>query len=417
MRTRTPAGSGPSSGPSSGIRPGLDPGASVLIAVLAAAVALTVVHGLGRFAYTPLLPLLVKDGFFSLPDAASVATWNYVGYLLGAMLAIRLHSPLQVRRALPVALAVNALCTLAQALSADAGLFTVLRLINGVANGVVFVQAPALVLEWLAVRGLARLSGLIYLGVGCGLLLSSGLAAASAELLHGAQRWWPMALAALPLAGWSAWRLLALETPAAPAHGASASASHARLLDRASLPLFLAYAGAGLGYILPTTFLPVVAREQLPEAHWLRSGAWIVLALGSLVAAWLWNRLGSRFGDRNALLVNYAVQGLGVAAPLLWPGVGGVLACAVLVGSTYLGTVLLTQRHARTLQPHQGARFSAALIALYGAAQLVGPWLAKLWLARGGSMTDTYWLGVGALLWGVAWTLVTPSRSHGGSPP
>jgi len=409
---RIPSGS--SSEPRSGSRTvsGSDSDASVLIAVLAAAISLTVVHGLGRFAYTPLLPLLVGDGFFGLPEAASVATWNYIGYLLGAMLAVRLHEPAQVRRALPVALAVNALSTLGQALSPDPDVFTGLRLINGIANGVVFVQAPALVLEWLAARGLARLSGLIYLGVGSGLLLSSALAAATTDLLVGAQRWWPMALFALPLAAWSAWHLLALKLPDAAAHAASSSQSNGRLFDRASLPLFLAYAGAGLGYILPTTFLPVVAHEQLPDGHWLRSGAWIVLAVGSLVAAWLWNRLGTRMGDRNALLANYLVQALGVAAPLLWPGVGGVLACAVLVGSTYLGTVLLTQRHARTLQPHQSARLSAALIALYGAAQLTGPWLAKLWLARGGSMSDTYWLGVGALLWGVAWTLATPAHRH-----
>lgn len=376
------------------------------IPLLAAAVALVVVHGLGRFAYTPLLPMLVSDGFMGLDAAAAFATWNYVGYLLGAMLAIRLHQPDQIRRILPAALIVNALCTVAQGFVTQPDLFLALRLINGISNGVVFVQAPALVLEWLARHGLAAMSGLMYFGVGAGLLLSNGLASFPAEWLQGAARWWPMALAAVPLALWSAHQLSHLDRPAAGSVPPAASPT-GRLLDRASLPVFLAYAGAGLGYILPTTFLPVVAREQLEAGHWLLNGAWLILALSTLGAAWLWNKLGSRMGDRNALVLNYVVQGLGVAGPLLWPGEIGVFACALLVGSTFLGSVLLTQRLARALHPHQGPRISAALITLYGFAQLTGPWLARMWLEQGGSMSDTYWLGAGALLWATVWTLRT----------
>lgn len=388
--------------------PHADPPTSRLwLPLLAAAFALVAVHGIGRFAYTPLLPLLVADGFMELDAGAAIATWNYVGYLLGAMLAIRLHQPAQIRRILPVALLVNAASTLAQGFTDNLTLFLVLRLINGVSNGVVFVQAPALVLEWLARHGLASLSGLMYFGVGGGLLLSNALANLPAELLHGAARWWPMALAAVPLAWWSARQLARLDRPQAGTPAQPAASRATALIDRTSLPVFMAYAGAGLGYILPTTFLPVVAREQLPAGHWLQSGAWLILALSTLAAAWLWNRLGSRMGDRNALVLNYVVQGIGVAGPLLWPGTVGVLACALMVGSTFLGSVLLTQRLARALHPHQGPRISAALITLYGFAQLTGPWLARLWLERGGSMSDTYWLGVGALVWATGWTLRT----------
>ena len=377
--------------------------------LLAVAIALVVVHGLGRFAYTPLLPMLVGDGFMGLEQGASIATWNYVGYLLGAMLAIRLHQPDEIRRVLPAALLLNALSTVAQGFTDNLTVFLVLRLINGISNGVVFVQAPALVLEWLSRHHLAGLSGLMYLGVGSGLLLSNALAWMPAGWLSGAQRWWPMALLALPLAAWSALQLAHLDRPKAGAPAPKPAAETTPLVDRSSLPVFMAYAGAGLGYILPTTFLPVVAREQLPAGHWLLGGAWLVLALATLGAAWLWNRVGTRLGDRNALVVNYAVQGLGVAGPLLIPGAPGVLACALLVGATFLGSVLLTQRLARALHPHQGPRISAALVALYGLAQLCGPWLARMWLERGGSMSDTYWLGAGALVWSVLWTLRTPT--------
>ena len=59
-----------------------------LLPLLAAATTLIVVHGFGRFIYTPLIPLLVSDGLLTLQQAAQLATWNYIGYLSGAMIAL-----------------------------------------------------------------------------------------------------------------------------------------------------------------------------------------------------------------------------------------------------------------------------------------------------------------------------------------
>ncbi|MNZ72955.1 hypothetical protein D3C78_913500 [compost metagenome] len=181
-----------------------------------------------------------------------------------------------------------------------------------------------------------------------------------------------------------------------------------RLLDRRSIPLFLAYAGAGMGYILPMTFLPMLARLQVEPGSFLVNGNWLVVALATLVAPWLWNRLGGRLGDRRALQLNYLVQLAGVLAALLLPGSRGILLCALLVGGTFLGTVLLTQRLGRSLQPHQGPRISAAMIALYSVAQLAAPWLTSQWLGIGGSLQSAFWLGAGALAWGFAWMFAVP---------
>ncbi|ARU90072.1 YbfB/YjiJ family MFS transporter [Pseudomonas sp. M30-35] len=377
----------------------------LILALLAGASALVVVHGLGRFAYTPLLPYLISDGFLTLEQGARIATWNYIGYLIGALLALALHAPARMRIALPLALLLNALLTVTQVYATSVESLTWLRLANGITNGVVFVQAPALVLEWLAQHQRTRLSGLIYLGLGGGLLLSSATATWPANWLNGADRWWPMAILGLPLALLSIGLLsrLKLHTPAV-----QVKHSHTRLFDRASTPLFLAYTGAGLGYILPMTFLPSLAKEQLDPSDPLVSGAWLWTATASLISIALWNSLGARIGDRRALLCNYAAQGLGAAAPMLWPGSVGILLCAILVGGSFIGTVFLTQRLARQLHPHQGPRLSAALIALYGASQLLGPWLAEQALQMGATLTQCFAIGAGALFWGLCWTFVIP---------
>lgn len=382
---------------------------SILQAVAAAAILLLVVHGLGRFIFTPLLPLLVGDGQFTTSQGASLATWNYIGYLIGALIAIRWHQPAQIARTVPAALALHCLTLLGLALTDRTTGISVLRLGNGVSNGLIFVMVPALVMEWLAARQRINLSGLIYLGVGAGLLVSGVLANPPGFAQTAAARWWPAALLSLPLALWGGWIIVRLRVGAQPAPSVAPTASgRSPLLDKQTRPLFFAYAGAGLGYILPMTFLPMIASIQLGEAHPMVHQSWLIVACMTLPAAWLWNHLGQRLGDQPALMINYATQLASVVFALLLPGVWGIALCSLLMGSSFLGAVLLTQRLGRSLQPHQGPRLSAALIALYSVTQLIGPWLAHEWLGRGGVLPETLWLGAGALLWSLIWTAKTP---------
>lgn len=382
----------------------------LLRVIVAGALVLLVVHTLGRFIYTPLLPLLIQDGVLTVQQGADVASWNYLGYLTGAVLAMRWHRIEQIRAVLPWALGINVFCTLLQTQTESFELLSFLRLSNGISNGVVFVQAPALILEWLARHGRASASGLVYLGVGGGLIVSSGLVSVPADFLNGAQRWWPAFLLSVPLAIWG-WRQLAQLDVPSPVHlDSSGAPPSTKLLDRNSTPLFLSYAGAGMGYILPMTFLPTLVSQLNDMPDYLVGGSWLIVALATLPAPWMWNKAGSLMGDSPALRLNYVLQLLGVLAVLLMPGPLGVMLCALLVGNTFLGTVLLSQRLARTLHPHQGPRLSAALVALYSVFQLGGPWLTKQWLAAGGSLQGAFWLGAGALVWGLFWALWVPNK-------
>lgn len=381
-----------------------------LFSVLAAgAVVLLVVHGLGRFIYTPLLPYLVDDGQFGAGEGAAVATWNYLGYLMGAMVAIRWHRIDQIRTLLPVSLAVHVATTLIVTQTDHLTVISGARWLNGVANGIVFVQAPALILEWLVLRNRASMSGLVYIGVGLGLLLSSGLVTGSADWLEGAQRWWPAALLSIPLAWWGAARLIKLDVPVRQrADNNTRAVTTSPLFDRASIPLFLSYAGAGLGYILPMTFLPLLAKIELAAGHWLLNGTWLIVALTTIPGPWIWNKLGASIGDLPALKLNLLIQLIGVLAAVVLPAEIGLILCAALIGGTFLGTVLLTQRIGRALHPHQGPRLSAAMVALYGFTQMVGPWLTKQWLDGGGTLVSAFGIGVAALLFGLVFVFFVP---------
>jgi hypothetical protein len=78
------------------------------------------------------------------------------------------------------------------------------------------------------------------------------------------------------------------------------------------------------------------------------------------------------------------------------------------MGGSFLGAVFLTQRLARAMHPHQGPRLSAALIALYGVAQLLGPIVAEAGIHMGATLSSTFIWGLGACVWAMVLMLRVP---------
>src|SRR4051812_33355701 len=57
--------------------------------VLGGVITLAVAMGIGRFAFTPLMPLMLRDGIIDMAAGTEWAAANYVGYLIGALSASR----------------------------------------------------------------------------------------------------------------------------------------------------------------------------------------------------------------------------------------------------------------------------------------------------------------------------------------
>ncbi|HMH77171.1 MAG TPA: YbfB/YjiJ family MFS transporter, partial [Candidatus Udaeobacter sp.] len=102
--------------------------------------------GLARFAYTPLLPVLITEGWFPASQAAYLGAANLAGYLGGALCA----RPLAHRSGAPWALrAMMALVTaafFACALPLSFAWFFLWRFASGVAGGTLMVLAAPTVL-------------------------------------------------------------------------------------------------------------------------------------------------------------------------------------------------------------------------------------------------------------------------------
>ncbi|MES2402018.1 MAG: YbfB/YjiJ family MFS transporter, partial [Pseudomonadota bacterium] len=140
---------------------------SPLTIALAGMIALATAMGIGRFAFTPLLPMMLHDGVIDLLGASWLATANYIGYLVGALICT--FQPFIWRRfpALPqvgasswvrAGLVATALLTFGMSLNLP-GIWPLLRFFAGVASAFVFLFTSGWCLAQLARHGHSRLGG------------------------------------------------------------------------------------------------------------------------------------------------------------------------------------------------------------------------------------------------------------------
>src|SRR5580704_171659 len=141
-----------------------------LHAALVGLAGLAAAMGIGRFAFTPMLPLMQIYDSVSLLQAGYLASANYVGYLLGALLCFASNP--RPANAARLGLAAVAVSTLAMGFTSFFPAWLVLRLIAGVASALVLVGVSA----WaFAAHQRPTWSGWVYAGVGIGILFA-GLA-------------------------------------------------------------------------------------------------------------------------------------------------------------------------------------------------------------------------------------------------
>lgn len=382
-------------------------------------VALAVAMGIGRFAFTPLLPMMLADGVVDLPAASWLASANYAGYLVGALLCTvqpwlwrRIGSPAPPNPAALVrgGLVATALLTLGMALHLPAA-WPVLRFTAGVASALVFVYGSGWCMTQLARLGVPSMAALIYTGPGAGIVLSGVAASAMVALgWTAAAGWLLFGLLAVALTT-LVWQIFdprqELAGPAsAPSAPAVTDAVPGGIRGRLEIGLLtLAYGLAGFGYIITATFLPVIARRTLPSSGWLDL-FWPIFGVGVILGALVASRVRAAIDRRLLLAGCYLVQACGVAASLVSPSLAGFALGSLLLGLPFTAITFFALQEVRRLRPDQVPSTVGLITAMYGLGQIGGPPLATSLLAlrpgAGFSLSleiAAAALGLGALLY------------------
>lgn len=368
-------------------------------------VALAVAVGIGRFVYTPILPLMVEDLGMTKSAAGLLASANFAGYLAGALLAATAVVSGSRRRWLLAALAVSALTTGAMAFVSSMPVFLILRFTGGVASAFGLVFASALALDGLAAAGRSELSAVHFAGVGVGIAVSALLSWGIAALDGGWRAIW-LAGGAVAAGAVGAVARLIPDRPGPVA----AAAVRAKGVERRRLAVFVtAYGLFGFGYIITATFLVAIVRDG-DYGRAFEPIVWLVVGLTAAPSVAFWTWIARRVGIARAFALACLAEAVGVAASVVQTS-ASVLLGAALVGGTFMGLTALGLIGARRLSAGDPRSTLAIMTAAFGLGQIVGPAFAGLVYDATGSFVLPSLTAVAALLIGAFLALTVRERA------
>src|ERR1700723_1502890 len=349
--------------------------------ILILSLAPTVGLGIGRFAYSLVLPDMRDTLGWSYSAAGFMNTINAAGYLAGALMTSKLISRFGLAATARWGTLASVVSLALCALSGNFFILSFARLLAGLGAAAGFVAGAALAAT-IAQSRPARanfLLSLFYAGPGLG-ILASGLVAPFVLQAFGPGSWWIV---------WWAMTLLAivmtLPLLLAPidSEAGIASKASATFALRPVLIYLAGYFLFGAGYIAYMTFMIAYVRDAGGGAP-AQSAFWCLIGLSAFVTPWVWRRILAL--DRGGLTTTIilGVNAIGAALPILGHSARLLAISALVFGIAFFAVVGSTTAFVRfNYPPATWPKGIAAMTIAFGIGQTLGPIVV-------GAVTDAF---------------------------
>ncbi len=324
--------------------------------------------GICRFAYTPLVPVMIGEGWITAAEAGYLGAVNFAGYFLGAATAwwaaLRLGTGRAVRLNLILCLASLG----AAALPWGYPWLALWRFVAGYGGAVLIVLVGPAVLALTPAARWGVLTGMVFTGVGLG-VAASGTVVPLLAGLGASVAWSGLALAVLVLAGLvhAFWR----EPPEAGL--APPTGEPPARWGMPAVLLCLSYATYAIGIAPHSVFwVDYLAREL---ALGIAAGGvhWTVIGLLAAATPFVVGRLADRYGFGGTLIAAMVLSTVAVLFPVVLRAPGPQIVSSVLFGLTMPATVALFAGRAGEIGGRHGQRRLWWLMTLFFAlAQAAG---------------------------------------------
>lgn len=363
--------------------------------------------GLARFAYTPLVPALIIEGWFSPAEAGYLGAVNFVGYLAGGGAAHRLATYIGATLALRLMMLFATVSFFTCALPVSFLWFFIWRFISGLAGGVLMVLAASAVLPLVAPEKRGSTGGLIFTSVGIG-IMAAGTVVPLMLRLGLQETWLALGVVALigTLAAWGGW----------PASRKQAFVQHqvrpaGMIADSSGLtPVLIAYALIALGLIPHMVFLVDYVVRGLNSGIGAGNLYWVLFGFGALFGPICAGWIGDHIGFRSALTAVLAIETLAIGLPAISGHPIPLAVSSLLVGAFVPGVVPLVLGRLHELFKLDDARRKAwgRATTAFAAGQAGGGFLFSFIFSQtNGSYPLLF--GLGAVIFAIAVVIVMTS--------
>ena len=351
-------------------------------AVLVGMTALAGAMGIGRFALTPIMPLMQQDAGLTITQGSWLAVGNYLGYLVGALACIAI--PPRPAAAIRWGLVSVAALTLAMGLTSSPWFWLVLRFLAGAASAMVLVGVSAWAMPILQRHGRDQWAGGVFAGVGVGIALAGLSSLAAGGVALGSQLAWIMLGVVAAVLALALWHPLAAEEKSIRPKLSRPARALKRGTLRESLVVAGCYAAFGYGYIIPATFLPALARGVIDRSA-VFGLVWPVFGLAAALSTLVVAGLTRHLPPRRVWVSAQWVLAAGVAAPLFAVNVITLAIAALCVGGSFMVITMAGIKEAPRLGGAEAPRAVGLMTSGFAIGQITGPLMVSLFAGSSGA--------------------------------
>ena len=363
--------------------------------------------GIARFAYTPLLPAIIQEGWFTASQGAYLGAANLLGYFIGALAAHSLSERFSPRLVMAASFAGIALSFV---LCAGAGgflWFFFWRLVSGIAGAILMVVGPSLALAATPPERRTRVGAMVFTGIGFGALLSAFIV----PLLLGLSltvTWGTLGLLCIAAGLLCDWGVVHLTSPITASSVGNSSTGYAGV-KVVVLLVIGAYALDAIGFVPHTVFwVDYLARENA-LGNQAASLQWGIFGLGALCGPFMVGALAQRVGWQGGLMIAFAAKAAAVLLPVFSLALLSQSVSSFMVGAMIPGIVALTSgRLAELVGPTAHKKLWGQATAAFAAAQAVAGYAMSALYGAWGSYTPLF--AISGLILVAGFLLVLLSR-------
>lgn len=314
-------------------------------ATLAAVCAIGIALGMSRYAYTPLIPALIRDGWVSVPQAGFLGGANCMGYLASCLLAIVLPRYLPIRSVIRLSLAIALIGGLMSAFDLGFRWLILARFVAGLSAAPLLVLTPSVLSSQISDRWKKVCSGIAFAGNGIFIVLISLTLPFFLEF--DVQLSWLYEAAVTVVACILVWPLSS-RASGKPLVRSEVSDHLNGGQRKVLLGLILAYGLGAVAVQPPTLFLTDYLHRDLGLRVSEASQVFSILGVGTAIGAGVSGLFAGLVGSRLTLFVVYVSGVISMLLVLFTSKIWALALAAGLAGVFLMGLVAMTSQ--RTME-------------------------------------------------------------------
>jgi predicted MFS family arabinose efflux permease len=307
-------------------------------AILAGLCATLLGVGLQRFAYGPIQPVMVQQGWLGAADAGTLGAASFLGYLIGVALAPWLGRRIGLRAALRLAAAAAVVCFALCAWRGSLLWFLPWRTLAGVSGGILMILAGPAVQSVVPAAMRGRAAAFMFFGPGGGIIIAAVLV--PVLLPFGlAVTWLTLAVAALLLTAlsWPLWPDVPAPTPVRLAH-----------LSGPALRLVAAYGLAGVATMPHMAWWADYIARGLGRGTAVGAMHWMIYGIAAVAAPMFLGFTADRLGPARTFRTLLVIEAAALFLPFAGTSDLVLAASGICAGAGNIGLTAMTL--ARTLE-------------------------------------------------------------------